>query len=324
MRTRPQDSPFWPVILAGSLLGATCGDSKARAAGGVTAAVSSRDGCPSEAWFQGRLEARGLRGAVRASLGAEGGGYAGEIEARADQGATVTRRLTAALCTTVAEGLLVVAEIHLSGLIAEPAAPVAAPAPAPPPPAFVPSPAPPRRPPLVRFAAGALGTLDTVVTGDAAFGGGLTGWLALGDRPLRGLQLSGMYSRADVRKGAPITHEHVRVRLDVLPFDVAFDGATSLGFSAFLSGGHLQVSAEVDPSTPGGRAIWVTGAGARVRRVLGPVFVELGVDLTLALTRRRFELLGAEAPLFSLPLFGVATTLSVGLPIAPRRVGTIP
>jgi hypothetical protein len=301
---------------AALLLGSLTLAAQAHAADALVVEVTSRDGCPAEAWFREQLDRRGVRGYVRASLGADPGaeGYAGDIAARTDAGAAVSRRLTGAQCATVAEGLLVVAEVHLAGLKANPP-PVVLPPFQPPiapvaPPAAAPA-------PVVRFALGALGTVDSVVTGDPAFGGGVTAWLAVGSRPLRGFALSASYSRADVTKTVPLTHEHLRARVDLIPLDLAIDAATSLGFSVFLSGGYLHAAAHIERSTPGGRSLWLTGAGARLRRHIGPVFLELVVDGTLAITRRNFEVNGVDGPIFSLPLFGVASTLSAGVPIGP-------
>jgi hypothetical protein len=132
---------------------------------------------------------------------------------------------------------------------------------------------------------------------------------------MRGLALSVIYSRADVIEVVPVTHWHVRARADLIPFDVALGSSTTLGLALFVSGGALHVNAQVDRSTPGARSLWLTGAGLRLRQALGPVFMEAGVDATVAMTRRSFEVNGIDAPLFSLPLAGVATTLSVGLPM---------
>lgn len=297
------------ALLLSSLLFA----SQAHAADALTVEVASRDGCPGEGWFRDQLARRGLRGSVRADIGADAQGYAADIEARTEAGAAVKRRLTGASCATVAEGLLVVAEVHLAGLSSPPPAPEVRPQPPPSPPPAAPQPA--ARAPLARFALGALAAADTAVTGDLAFGGGLTAWVSFGAYRLRGLALSGVYSRADVLKIVPVTHEHLRARIDVIPFDIALGPSTTVGFSVFLSGGSLHAAADVEPSTPGARALWLTGLGARLRHSFGPVFVEPGVDATLALTRRRFEVAGVGAPLFSLPLFGVAAALAVGVPL---------
>lgn len=289
----------------------------ARAGDAVSVAVDSRDGCPAESWFREQLALRGVRGGIRVSIGADAEGYSGDIEARSEDGALVRRHLTGARCATVAEGLLVVAEVHLAGLPA-PAPPPTPPVRPPPPPpstARPSAPAPPPAAPLARFSLGALVGFDTAVTGDPAFGGGLTAWVAFGGHPMRGLALSGVYSRADVTKTVPVTHEHLRARLDAIPFDLSFGRSTSLGFALFLSGGSLRVSADVAQPTPGIGALWMAGAGLRLRRVVGPVFVELGADVTLALTRRRFEVTGLAAPIFSLPPAGAAAALSVGVPI---------
>jgi hypothetical protein len=301
---------------AGTLLLIFALASEAHAADGLTIEVDARGDCPGETWFRERLGQRGVRGSVRASLGAETEGYAGEVEARTAAGVSVKRRLTGVACATVAEGLLVVAEVHLAGL--SPASPPPSlPTPAPLDfPAVSSQPAPPA-PPFVRFAVGVLGTADTVVTGAPAFGGGITAWASLGSHRMRGLALSVIYSRADVIEVVPVTHWHVRARADLIPFDVALGSSTTLGLALFVSGGALHVNAQVDRSTPGARSLWLTGAGLRLRQALGPVFMEAGVDATVAMTRRSFEVIGIDAPLFSLPLAGVATTLSVGLPM-PR------
>lgn len=280
--------------------------------------VASQDGCPTQDWFRGQLEQRGLRGHVRASLGAEGVGYAGDIEAQAPDGAIVRRHLTGAECTTVAEGLLVVAQVHLAGpLTVAPSSvppPPNAPSPLAPAPAKIERNAPPPAP-RVRLALGAFATVDTVVSGDPAFGGGLTAWLSLGSRPMRGLALSFAYSRAEIERTLLVTHEHLRARLDLVPLDLELGTKTSLGFSLFLSVGSLQVSAQIEPSTPGARPLWLTGLGARLRRGVGPLFFELSADATLAITRRSFVVNGTPDPLFSLPLFGVDAALAVGVPL---------
>ncbi|MEZ4312636.1 MAG: hypothetical protein R3F14_31820 [Polyangiaceae bacterium] len=282
--------------------------------------VRAEGGCPREPWFREQLAHLSVRGEVSVTLGPDPTTheYAGEIDARTPEGAAVHRRITGPSCTTVAESLVVVAQVHLTGKPA-PTAP-------PPDPAPRPRPSAPRAPlstqpvskPPVHLAAGLSALTDTAVSGTPMFGAAAVTWLSFGDYPLRGFALSGAYSRADLPLAVPVTVEHLRARLDAVPFDLRLTSTTSVGIGAFVSVGNLHVSADIERSTPGGRVFWLTGLGLRARQDLpARIFLQLDADATLALTRRRYEVTGVRGDLFSLPLFGAAFTLSAGIPLFP-------
>jgi hypothetical protein len=261
--------------------------------------------CPSPDSLRQELIARGLRGAVRLRLGAAPeGGFVGEVETRSEGGEQVTRQLSGPRCQTVAEGLVLIAAVHL-GKPPEPAPPT-------PPEAPPPAPTPPWRP---RVALGVLGTADTILSGSPAPGGGLAVWVSAGSRGPRGLALSVADSRQQITREVPIDLDHLRARLDLVPVEWPLGPSTHLAAGAFASGGSLRAEAEVAQRTPGRRALWVVGAGPRLRQHIGPIFAEIGAEGTATLTDRTFGVTGLGTSLFSLPRFGVGASLALGVPL---------
>ncbi|MBK8256168.1 MAG: hypothetical protein IPK82_26300 [Polyangiaceae bacterium] len=281
--------------------------------------VQSSDGCPSEAWFRDQLAPLGLRGAVAATLGRNqsGEGYRAEIEARSEKGNIVNRTLTGASCSTVAEGLIVVAQVHLiNGAPPVNSKPVlqsttGVPTAARVTPAVAPTP--------FQLAVGGLFYTDSQSSGDAAFGGAAALSIALGNYPMRGFSLSGVYTRADIQRTVNLTTEHLRAKVEVVPWDLPISRAFALGLGVWFTAGGLRVAAQIDASTPGTRPFFNLGVGPRAALVVGPVSFTAGVDVSLALTQRNFEVTGLPSPLFSIPPFGVAASLGVATAFYRRR-----
>ncbi len=273
----------------------------ARGAEPLSVAVESPVGCPNTDILRQDLLARGLRGAVRIRLDADGeGGFRGEITTQNEAGASVTRRLSGLRCQTVAEGLVLIASVHLAST-----------------PAPLPEPAAPAEPPPRpwRWAVGALVGLGTELSSSPAFSGGLAGWVALDPHGPRGLALTANYGSQKVVSEVPVALSLWSLKLGVIPFQIALGPSTFLAGAASLSAGSLRAEAEVEQRSPGRRALWIAGLRPLIRQEIGPFFVDLGVEGTAALTRRTFEVSGLDSPLFSLPRLGLAGSLSVGLPL---------
>lgn len=291
----------------------------ARAQNGLAVSVQSTDGCPSEAWFREQFTPLGLSGAVAATLGRnqEGDGYRGEIQARSENGNVVTRTLTGAACSTVAEGLIVVAQVHLSQI---PTAVRSKPAAQPERPS-APVPRSPPQPERIAFQLAAAGLFytDTAASGDAMLGGGGAISIVLGNHPMRGFSLSGVYTRADINRTVHLTTEHTRAKIEVIPWDLPISRSFVLGVGVWFSAGGLNVAAEIESSTPGTRPFFNLGLGPRAALFVGPIFFTAGVDVSLALTQRNFEVTGLPSPLFSIPPFGAAASFGVGTVLYRRR-----
>lgn len=276
----------------------------ATASAQLSVQVSPLAGCPGQSWFEEALRQRQLQGQVRATFQQtpSDGSFQGEIEARSPDGTVIQRRLTGPRCQTVADALLLVAEVHLTP---------PAPAPAPTPPASA--------APSARFAValGLLGTADTAVTDGPSFAGGVSAWLSGRPRELRGLALSLTYGQKRVDGAVPVQLTQTRARLDLLPVQLSLGPTTALAPALSLAGGALRAEADLASSTPGTRQLWLASLGPRLRQQVGPLFADLDLAATLTLTRRRFVITGLDAPVASLPLLGASVSLSVGVPLWP-------
>lgn len=277
----------------------------ATASAQLSVQVSAVAGCPGQPWFAEALQQRQLQGQVRATLKQDpsDGSFQGEIEARSPDGTVIQRRLTGPRCQTVADALLLVAEVHLT--------PPPAPAPPPPPPASAGA--------SSRFAValGLLGTADTAVSDGPSFAGGVSAWLSARPRELRGLALSVTYGQKRLDGAVPVQLTQTRARLDLLPVQALLGPATALAPALSLTGGALRAEADLASSTPGTRPLWLASLGPRLRQQVGPLFADLDLAATLTLTRRRFVITGLDAPVASLPLLGASLSLSVGVPLWP-------
>ncbi len=262
--------------------------------------VNSPEGCPPESWFRAELLQNQLRGALRVDLSRrETGEFVGEISFPGSPSVS-TRRLSGPLCQTVAEGLVLVASVHLASD---------------PPPEVLPAPSPPSalRTPLVALGLSFVGDSSLPRTLSFGAGGGL--WLSRSPHRLRGLMLQGLYSRASAEALVPVRFDHLRARLDLIPWDVPIGAATRLGAGSFLSGGALRADAALASRNTETRALWATGLSSRLRADTGPLWIDLELAASLALTRRRFEITGLEGPLLSLPPWALSASLSVWVPL---------
>lgn len=290
------------ALLAGLLaLGAPHRTARAQA---LDLQVIPIEGCPAEAWFRAELLRSNLQGAVKISLDRhENGEFYGEISF--PRGLNVApRRLSGPLCQTVADGLILIAGVHL--LPPPPASPPAPPAP-PPPPASTP----------LRLALGAAFHGDSSLPQTLALGAGAGVWLSPSSRRLRGMMLQGLYSRASVDAIVPVRLDHLRARLDLIPWDTSLGSSFALGFGPHLAGGALRAEASLPSRTPDARSLWSVGLSSRLRADTGPLWIDLDLAASLSLTRRRFEITGLDQPLFSLPSWSLAASLSVWVPLTP-------
>lgn len=271
-------------------------------------AVEAPGDCPGQAWFAERLRKVARRASVAVTLTPDSQGFSGQIVVSTEDAPPLRRRLDGARCATVAEGLLLIAEVHLT----------TPPPPPPPPPPAPPPPPPPAPAPLVRLALGGLLTADTSLSTTPTPGLGATASLVRPRDLLRGVGLSLVYSGTTLDTTPPLKLQHLRARLDLIPLTLDLGPATALGLEVFASGGLLWAGASSSLGLTEARPLWLTGAGPRLRREIGRAWVDLGLDGVLALTRRTFRLTGAPSPLASLPLLGVAATVTIQLPLGQK------
>ena len=255
------------------------------------------DGCPAPGWFEAQLRQRDRRGSVRVVIEPVADGFLGTLTAQGRGGEVIERRLSGPRCATVAEGLVLVAEVNLPGPPAPPA----------------PRPAAPALPLCV--ALGASGSLDTVLADRVAWGVAASAWLTVGPGLLRGAGLSVGYSRARVDAAVPLDLQRVGARLDLVPVALALGDDTALGLDLALSGGSLHAEADVSTRSAGSRALWTLDLGPRLRRRVGPLWLDLDLAGSLALTRRRFTVTGLDAPVATLSRLGAVASLTVLVPL---------
>ncbi len=259
------------------------------------------EGCPAPGWFEAQLRQRDRRGSVRVAIEPGADGFTGNLSAQGRGGEVIERRLTGPRCATVAEGLVLVAEVNLPGPPAPPAPPSS------PPPAASAIP--------LRVALGASGSLDTVLADRAAWGVAASAWLTVGPGLLRGAGLSFGYSRTSVDAVVPLDLRRVGARLDLVPVALALGDDTALGLDLALSGGSLHAEADVSTRSAGSRSLWTLDLGPRLRRRVGPLWLDLDLAGSLALTRRRFTVTGLDAPVATLPRLGAVASLTVLVPL---------
>jgi hypothetical protein len=125
------------------------------------------------------------------------------------------------------------------------------------------------------------------------------------------------YSRQQIIREVPVDLAWTRVRAELIPVALGIGASTHVVGVLAVSGGSLRAEAEVEVRAPGRRALWVVGLGPRIRHDFGLFFAEFSVEGTSTLTRRTFDVTGLEAPLFTLPRFGAAASLAVGVPLGP-------
>lgn len=255
--------------------------------------VTSVEGCPGEDWFRAELLRSNVQRAVRVTLSRSvTGEFSGEISFP-DGLLFSSRRLSGPLCQTVADGLILIAGVHIL-----------------PPPLPPPTAAPVAARPLV-FALGATLLGDTSLPRTLSFGGGAGVWLSRSPEQLRGLLFQALYSGATVDSSIPVRLDHLRARLDLLPLAAALGPSLRVGVGPHVAGGGLRARASLASRNVETRAVWSVGLSSRLRADAGPLWLDLDLAASLSLTRRRFEVTGLDQPLFTLPPWSASASLSV-------------
>jgi hypothetical protein len=287
------------------------------------------DGCVSLRDLLGAIQRR--NGRVRLAAGAEravalsftvkavDAGLQGELQVRADDGSTSSRRVEGATCQAVVEALSLTAALALESVAYSPPAPLA---PAPRPLASR-SPAPPARPASspsrLRAFAGAQASLGQMLAPHLNAGGGLLGRARLerGRLVSPSLTLLVSHSRNELFESSRHAAVHLTgVSLTACP--VALRPASPLRLEPCLTATGARLSAtgrELPLAEAVSRSWWGVGALARASlELLAELSLEVEGGALLPLTDRRFIVVPSGRALGTTP--ALAPFATVGLAYA--------